>query len=323
MSETESVADQALESYGSREEWLAARAKSLGSSDAPVILGVGHQADSGSAKSLYELWAEKTGKLDPSSEPDSPRLRMGHILERAVRDEFAGALPGLNPACVHAPREFTIYRRAYLHATPDYLVWPENSPGAPVGALEVKSVEGFAASDWADGPSSYAMIQAHHQAYVGGWSQAWVWGWIGFGRVDVYHVALDRDLMDHILNEEERFWRLHVLADVPPAVDESDSTRRTLAKLHPKDNGEVLRLGMNLADVAARLQSAKALRKDAEASEQHAENELKAAIGDASEVEILDAFGKVVDRYSWRWQERKGYTVEPTSFRQLRRLKVR
>ncbi len=71
-----------IERFETRDEWLTARRKSLGGSDAAVVAGVSKRA------SEYALWADKTGLVVDDS------------LDGV---EFVGAL--LSPELHHASRD--------------------------------------------------------------------------------------------------------------------------------------------------------------------------------------------------------------------------
>jgi putative phage-type endonuclease len=66
----------------SHEEWLAARNKTIGGSDAGAIMGLNPY------KSAYALWAEKTGKIVPEDISDKEAVRLGNDLEEYVAKRF-------------------------------------------------------------------------------------------------------------------------------------------------------------------------------------------------------------------------------------------
>jgi predicted phage-related endonuclease len=330
-------------SYPDRASWLAARRKTVGSSDAPVILGLGHQAESTSSKSLYALWAEKTGRLEEEAPDEKLALRfaVGHHMEALAEAQLQSrhgvlavrldeALAAADDGQAERFRKVGIaaFSRGFRACTPDLVVLPGTRIALSYnvyslrGPVEVKTVESFAADDWQSGPSSYALAQVHHQMHVGGWSEAWIAAWIGFGDFRLYHVEPDAELMDLLLEEEERFWVDHVQADLPPAVDASPSCTRALKRLHPRDSGETIVLqDAGLADDAHRLEGAKLELKDAEELVKLLENRLREAIGDATTA-IFTAGGVARARYTYKHQSRAGYEVAPTEFRVLRKGKI-
>ena len=64
-----------------REEWLKYRTKGIGGSDVSIIAGINP------FRSIYELWLEKTKKVEPE-EGNSEYTHFGTLLEPIVRKEF-------------------------------------------------------------------------------------------------------------------------------------------------------------------------------------------------------------------------------------------
>ena len=64
-----------------REEWLKYRTQGIGGSDVSVIAGINP------FKSVYQLWLEKTGKIE-TEQTDSEYAHFGAILEPIVKKEF-------------------------------------------------------------------------------------------------------------------------------------------------------------------------------------------------------------------------------------------
>lgn len=70
-----------VERYQSREEWLAARHKGIGASDAAAIVGMSTYA------SAYSVWMEKTEPLRKDDDVDELAY-WGLRLEPVIADEF-------------------------------------------------------------------------------------------------------------------------------------------------------------------------------------------------------------------------------------------
>ena len=73
----------------SREEWLKAREKTIGGSDASAIVGMNPY------KSNLELWLEKTGQVIPEDISDKPYVKFGHDAEPLMRELFKLDFPEL------------------------------------------------------------------------------------------------------------------------------------------------------------------------------------------------------------------------------------
>ena len=65
----------------SREVWLRYRTQGIGGSDVSIIAGINPY------KSIYQLWLEKTGQIEPE-QTDSEFAHFGTLLEPIVRKEF-------------------------------------------------------------------------------------------------------------------------------------------------------------------------------------------------------------------------------------------
>jgi predicted phage-related endonuclease len=117
-----------------------------------------------------------------------------------------------------------------------------------------------------------------------------------------------------MVDAEASFWG-RLLAQEPPPIDGSDASKEMLARLHPRHSeGLVVNLPGEATEWDAQRLNAIAVIRTAEDAKQLAENHIKAAIGDAEAGVLPDG-----TRYSWKAQERKGYTVEASVVRALRR----
>ena len=67
---------------GSREEWLKARANTIGGSDASAIVGMNPY------KSNVDLWMEKTGQIIPEDVSEKPCVKFGTEAEYYMRELF-------------------------------------------------------------------------------------------------------------------------------------------------------------------------------------------------------------------------------------------
>ena len=70
------------ESYATREEWLEARKRFIGGSDASAIMGMNPY------KTNVELWLEKTGQFKPEDISNKPYVRYGTEAEDYLRELF-------------------------------------------------------------------------------------------------------------------------------------------------------------------------------------------------------------------------------------------
>jgi predicted phage-related endonuclease len=117
-------------------------------------------------------------------------------------------------------------------------------------------------------------------------------------RLDLHTVERDQDDIDFMVERADDFWTNHVLTQVPPEVDGSEATSRTLDEVYPggaQDTVEVPSI------VVAEWRHAKTVAKAADEALREAENAVKAALGDH---EAGSCDGALVA--TWKPQERKG-----------------
>jgi len=158
----------------SREDWLSLRRTGLGSSDAPVLLGLSP------FMSPYALWLDKLGQLVPRE--DTPHQAWGRRLEGVVADWIreATAWPVQQAGAVLQSRAHPIL----LADLDRWIIHPQ------YGRIpcEIKTTSQTQAAAWRDGPPPHVLAQVWHQCAVTGapaavvavaiWGQApqwWAW----------------------------------------------------------------------------------------------------------------------------------------------------
>lgn len=285
-----------------RASFLARRQAGIGGSDAPAILGVSPFT------TPAHVWAVKRGVIVPSEdEPEDPVLEWGRRLQEAVARKAAEVLSldvNLRPQFITHPEH------PILIGHPDAILLGD--PRGP-GVLEVKTSSGRVAGLWADDPAVYAQVQLQHYLGLG-----FSWGAIAvliagqefrywtFDRHERFVAALQR--------RELEWWAKHVVGDEMPEVraqdvklvDEVFSPRDDVVVLLPPD-AETWDIQRERA-----MEEIKLLTQ----VKHEMEAKLKVAMGDAS-------LGQLPGGGAYRLKDvdRKGYTVAPTTYRELRRIK--
>ncbi len=178
------------------------RRNAIGSSDVAAILGVSHW------KTAYDLWLEKTGRLP--DQPERPWMRVGSRMESAVLDEFEENYGTVDRDVVVAWPEINLACRvdAILVAT-----------GEPVEA-KTAGLFGPLGDEWGDEGSEQVpreyVVQAHAHLVVTKSKVCHVPTLLG--RIGFRYFKVDRSerLCGLIIERVAKFWRDHVVADVPP-----------------------------------------------------------------------------------------------------------
>lgn len=290
-----------------REAWLRERAKGLGASDAPIVLGQSPWCDP------LMLYLRKRG-MAPELE-ESEAMRWGNILEPIVAREFRSATGRkvVNPGGSAGKVIFVSERHPFALATLDRIQHDEHKPGP--GVLELKTTSGFRADDWDDQPPLHYQIQVQHQLAVTGFQWGSLAVLIGGNKFRWFDVARNDRFIDAMLAKEAAFWH-HVQAGQPPEPDGSASSAKALELLYPTDDGETVALPPEAVEWDRRIEEIRTQAKALEEEERALKDRIKAAIGGAS-YGALPGGG----RYSWKTIERAAHEVKASSFRQLKRVK--
>lgn len=280
-------------------EQTQARMRGIGGSDAAVVCGLSP------FKSLYQLYLEKRGEAPPD-EDETLNMKFGSLLEEPIVSHYCdvtGRLVRRQPLAVHD-------RYPFMLANIDRQIL-KDSRGP--GILEVKTT-----NDWSgrgivgrdDIPDHY-YLQAQHYLAVYEYDWASIAILIGTSRFVWFDIERNDDVIDELIRQEGAFWE-RVQAGEPPEVDGSARTAELLKRLYPRDTGKrITATAPELFHAALQLSQAKAAMKEAEDAKDHFENQIKSAMGDASEM-ALDGWGTIT------WKRAKDSTVDKLNLDKLK-----
>lgn len=289
-----------------RIQWLEQRRAGIGGSEAAAVLGLSPW------KSALELYCDKLG-INPTEYQEPDWLYWGKALEPIIADRFKKDTGRV----VVNDGEFHVQRSEeypWMLCTIDRTILRDdtNEPGI----LSIKNVAGFKKAQWADEPPVEYQVQIQHEFVVTGrrWgSFAVLFNGHDFGW---YDVERNDRFCEHLIKQERLFWQRVLTQEPPEPGDPADSTAEALRRLYPGENGETIALPGELIEEAEHLANLKHSVKVCAAEIEKIENKFRAAIGDAT-------FGVLPSgvKFSLKTTKRAGYTVEPTEYRALRRLK--
>jgi putative phage-type endonuclease len=286
----------------SRDAWLDARRTGIGASDAAAVLGVSPW------RGPLQVYCEKLQIAEPDP-VEVEAMEWGLALETPIAARYQRE----TGRTVIDPGLFTIHRspeHPFMLATVDRFI---ETPDRGRGVLEIKTTGGYRGEWDTDAPLPY-QIQILHQMAVTGvqWGSLAVlvggqkFLWLDVERNDEFIAAL--------VEREREFWDRVERRD-PPSPDASESCRELLKRLYPREApGQVIALPPEAVKWDVQRREAMLLLQRDEADKREAENLLIAALGEAEVGLLPDG-----TRYSYKSQTRKGYTVEPATFRVLRR----
>lgn len=254
----------------SHEEWLQARTRGLGGSDASVVLGLNKY------KTPFELWLEKTGQVTPQSS-ESEAAYFGTLLEDLVAKEFekrsGKKVRKRNAMFQHPEHEFIL-------ANIDRFVVGEKA------ILECKTASAFLAKEWEGNeiPEAYIVQVQHYLGVLGPeYKKGYFAVLIGGQKFIWKEIERDDELIEMIFQAEIDFWNNHVLVNQPPALDGSSAAEQFLAERFAKAEEEkAIPLKAEFKDKIERYLELKALIKELENEKNEIANQIKYELKDAT-----------------------------------------
>lgn len=253
-----------------REAWLAERRTGIGGTDAANILGVGF----GTA---YDVWLEKTRAL-PQVRPNEA-MWWGSALEAVIAERY---MVETGRKVWSPERVFYNDRWPVLRGTPDRLCI-----GLARG-VEVKTASFHARESWGEPgtdriPDGYLVQCAVYMA-VTGFPQWDVAALIGGNDFRLYHVRRNEEFEAFLIERLTAWWTRHVEGGEPPPLTGADSTSRALSRAFARDMDVRLDPTPDAEMWAGVLGMARGEIERLELTRKEAENNLKALLGDATEM---------------------------------------
>lgn len=265
------------------EEWLQLRKKGIGGSDASAILGLDRY------RSAFDVYADKLGLK--SDEPDNEAMRQGRDLEDYVVKRFEEAT-GKKTRRRNAVIQHPDYN--WLIGDIDRWVVGENA------GMEAKTTSVLNRAKFSQGeyPPNYYVQCVHYMALTG--AERWYLAVLVLNRAfHVFTIERDNDEIKALIEAERHFWEDHVLKQIPPPPDGTESTQDIIKSLFPeaKERESMALFGheekiRNYLELDAQI-------KELEQQQNALKQELQLALGTA---EIGKAQGYTVE---WKNQQRQ------------------
>jgi len=310
-----------------REAWLRERKLGIGASEAASLVTVDGKPVSNWG-SPYSVFVDKCTDSKPD-EPTERQLVWGTILEPGIRATVERRLalpvdyPGPFAICwKDASEDQPRFQFASLDGIlkePNELVeacfdaYVDPVVSGP-GVVELKS---DARPRWADPPLNY-ICQVQHQLSVTGFGWGLLCVFFSISQeIVIYGILRDEDMIRKINRTEYKFWRDHVLTKVPPKPDGTQATRAAIAEYYDEPNDEIVDMPESLQRLVTLRADIKGVSKGIDDEIVEIDNQIKAALGNASIGIFPDG-----QRVTWKQQSRAEHVVAASTFRVLRFAKT-
>jgi putative phage-type endonuclease len=201
-----------------RDEWLELRRQGLGGSDSAAIIGLDRY------RSAFDVYAEKVGLK--TEQPDNEAMRQGRDLEQYVAERFMEATGK------------KVRRRNAILQHPEYPFMTANIDRWVVGenaGFEAKTTSVLNRTKFAQGeyPPNYYVQCMHYMAVTG--ADRWYLAVLVLNKAFyVFTIERDEAEIQTLIDAEKDFWENHVLKQIPPAPDGTESTSELIKQLFPE-----------------------------------------------------------------------------------------
>lgn len=282
--------------------WLKSRKAGVGGSDMSTILGLN------AFKTPYELWLEKTGRVEPEDISDKWAIVKGNALENELRKRFRAQHPEMI-VTDGTDKQFISREKPYLRASLDGILQREDGS---FGILEIKTAGNRRAVDWRDEDGNlrippYYLAQVEFYALVTGWTWGCVYAAIGDDEPVEIPFQADVEDMAAIDKAAADFWHF-VTDDVPPALTGSGDVQKAFPEPTPDIVDES---DDDLYDLLAKLEGTGNQLKDLKAEQKALQDQVIVRIGSHTGIRCGNL------QATYKAMTRKEYTVKATTYRKF------
>lgn len=282
--------------------WLESRKAGVGGSDMSTILGLN------SFETPYELWLEKTGRVEPEDISDKWAIVKGNALENELRKRFRAAHPEML-VTDGTDKQFISREKPYLRASLDGILQREDGS---FGILEIKTAGNRRAGDWHDEDGNlrippYYLAQVEFYCWVTGWTWGYVYAAIGDDEPVEIPFQADVEDMAAIDKAAADFWHF-VTSGTPPQLTGGD-----VQKAFPEPTPDIVDESDDddLYDLLARLEGTGNQLKDLKAEQKALQERVIVRIGSHTGVRCGNL------QATYKPMIRKEYTVKATTYRKF------
>lgn len=277
------------------------RKQFIGGSDIASIMGLSRFA------TPLQIWALKTGRLQPKDLSNNEAVELGSELEDFVAKKFEKKT-GLKVR--RAPKIYSHKTYPHFRCQVDRLVVETGHIHSVDALLEVKTCSAWKAKEWIDEeiPQEY-ILQVMWQLGITGRNTGHIAVLIGGQAFKYKKIDFDQELFDRMIQSAFLFWKM-VQDDVPPMAMGDDNP--FMIELYPSEQTEALQLVEELNDSIALLQQTKGSIGELMKTKDDLEAKLKAVIGNNLGIRTKEF------TVTWKRMAKKEFVVPASETRILR-----
>jgi putative phage-type endonuclease len=255
----------------------------LGGSDISAVMGVSRW------KTPLQLWAEKTGEVEPADLSENQAVQLGIELEEFCAKKFEKET-GMKVR--RAPQVYTSKENPFMSCQVDRLITGTDE------LLEIKTCSAWKEKEWEgeEIPQEY-ILQISWQLMITGRRIGHVCVLIGGQKFVYKKIEADPELFRKMTDAAITFWSM-VQTKTPPVTEAADN--KFMVELYPSAGELIKAAAQDVTDAVAMLQQTKAQIIALEETKDEIEAKLKAVIGDAQ--------GVKTEEYLVKWINIKGST---------------
>lgn len=276
-----------IEHYDTRAEWLRARKRGLGASDAAPVLGMGR------FRGAYSVATDKLTEGIDDSQDEVQEWGLRH--EPAIAKKFSDVMAELGtPVDLSDPGSFTIFRskeRPHICCTPDRIV---TSVAGILAEVSLKCAWYDAAKEWKKQIPLEYQIQGQQTIYVLGVDLLYYAALLEGCHFRWHSLRRNQHWIDRMLPKLDTFWE-SIQRGEYPNVDDSHATAEALARRYSLPNKGQVELPDELTELGDQYDEILEKEKALEKAKLAIQNVAKAALGDNTVGVLSDQSG-----FSWK-----------------------
>lgn len=246
----------------------------IGGSDIAAIMGRSRW------RSPLRVWAEKTGRIEPTDLSDVERVEIGRDLEDYVATKFA------------QKTGYKVRRdnRTFTHPSHEFMVGHiDRRVVGEEAILECKTTSAYNEKEWLDTkmPVEY-VLQVMWYLGLAKAATGYAACLIGGQKFEWKQIEFDKGVFSDMVQAAADFWFHHILTGEPPIAMQDDDD--TLLDLYPTSSGAIVTLEGEEAERVAGLITRKieldGRTKEVEAESDLVKNQIRAIIGESDGVDV-------------------------------------